>query len=253
MAVNRVQTELLKQAFAKGASRLKPALEMVIGTDSLKTTSRVGALAPADFIERSGIGSGPLSVVESSVHGDVEGTILLLQRQQDFQVFGQLVECAMLGIGPAGGSEAYTPDWLEGRDIEKKDEDRIDQERKDALTELANMLFGVVLVAFYENFRLATFQDLPRLTVSDRDQSVLKNNLSRSDREGHVTLFTELVAQPGDATFSSWVVFLPLGSGVEKLLKSAMPARSSASDSGGTVDRPGGDGEDDWGSGWVDN
>lgn len=218
MSVSRLQLELLRQAFSRGSEKLKSALQMIAGIAPEDVALKVIACRPGEFHDRTGLGNDPLTLVESNVHGDVEGDILLVQRHADFQVFGRVIENAVLGNSSPGSEDGFVPDWLEGRDRAERDEETTCQYCEDAFTEMANVLFGGLLVSLYENFQLATFQDMPRLTSLDRRQVTLSKNLSRAAREGDVALNVEIECFPGGSDFKSWLVFLPLSSGVRTFL-----------------------------------
>ncbi|MGD8345961.1 MAG: hypothetical protein PVI83_01855 [Lysobacterales bacterium] len=219
MSVSRLQLELLRQAFARGSEKLKSALQMIAGIAPEDVNVKVIACRPGEFHDRTRIGSEPLVLVESNVHGDVEGDILLVQRHADFQVFGRVIENAMLGISSPGSEDGFVPDWLAGNDHATPDEETTCLHCEDAFTEMGNVLFSGLLVSLYDNFQLATFQDLPRLTSLDRQQVTLRKNLSRATREGDVALSVEIECFPGGNDFKSWLVFLPLSSGVRTFLE----------------------------------
>jgi len=219
VSVSRLQLELLRQAFARGSEKLKSALQMIAGIAPEDVNLKVIACRPDEFHDRTGIGSDTLTLVESNVHGDVEGDLVLVQRHADFQVFGRVIENAMLGISNPGSEDGFVPDWLEGKGRADSDEETICEHCEDAITEMGNVLFSGLLVSLYENFQLATFQDLPRLTSMDRSQLTLRKNLSRAAREGDVALTFEIECFSEGSEFKSWLVFLPLSSGVRTFLE----------------------------------
>ena len=224
MNLNHLQLDLLRQQFSRGGGQLPQSLELITGMPPRDVSIRNGVVATTRYLVRDNLGLGPLTTVQSSVHGDIEGDFLLLMKLKDFQMFSQVMESRFLGYQASPPPGKVSVDWIPEQQAGAQCSRKLRGRVTDALSELGNMFFGSLLVSLCEDSGLATYHDVPRVTVSDQLQTGLNASLSRSAKEGNVVMFKQLGCNLAGMKLNVHVMFLPLVSGVRTLLKSQRTA-----------------------------
>ena len=225
MNLNHLQLDMLRQQFARGGDQLPQAVELITGLPPSDVSIRNGVVSTTRFLVRDHLGLDSLSTVECSVHGDVEGELLLILKRRDFQMFSQVMEHRFLDRESDPPPGRIVADWIPDRQPDARCSREFRARVVDALSELGNMLFGSLLVSLCENFQLVTFHDVPRVTILDQQQTGLNASLSRSAKEGNVVLFKQLSFNLSGMKLNLHVMFLPLVSGVHSLLDSQRKPR----------------------------
>ena len=214
----------LVEALQSEVGQVTDSFELLTGQSVREQSVLVEVQTGDELFQKNHFGTGPLAIVECSVHGDVEGDFLLIQRHTDFLAFSSIMESYLVNESSQGRNVAGKPPfWLEGSWGADGLPRRFRARMTDVLSETGNMLFGTFLLAIYREYGLATYQGIPRATIFDDQQLSLQDSISRNRRESNFAVVIDIESRVSNRTFHTWLIFMPLVSGVTSLLTPRRP------------------------------
>lgn len=211
---------------ADGTARILHALKTIFELDIDSSDSCI-EIASADQSENlKHLGNEPLYTISSTMMGDVQGSILILLRSDDFKYLSKIMAPTLSLIFLSRPGDDLTeldnqkPDWMKGNGARLTDDADYLAQMMDTLTELANILIGLYGRAIYQVSELNTQYSVPKV-LKHPNQQALKQVLSSSERSDQLHLVIQNDFFVMDKSIKLWCLISPTRKSFQKILKRA--------------------------------
>ncbi len=179
-----------------GTRKALNALEVMFGLniDSSDSTIEIAPAVNSETLKH--LGNGTLYVVSSSLVGDLQGSMLLLMRSDDFKYLGEMMRPILsllfLSAPDADLSEldSRKPDWMQDNDTGSSGDTAFDEQMMDTLAEMGNVLFGLYTKAMCNICALNSHHSVPEAS-RDPEQRAIQKLLSSSEGKRQLRMIIE--------------------------------------------------------------
>jgi len=214
LSLTEQQIKSFDNMLLHGTSKTLSALEGMFGLKIDRSSSSI-ELAPANASESiKKLGNKALYVVSSAMAGDLQGQILLLMRESDFQCLGEVMRpilCLLFLSSPEDDLatlESRKPEWMREDGCMEEKEAAFYEVMIDLFGELGNVLMSIYTRAMGEHFDVNTHHSLPQPS-KDPDQQALGQILSLSSGEDYHHMIIEHELDIDYRTVRLWFMISP--------------------------------------------
>ncbi|MBT8061071.1 MAG: hypothetical protein HKO64_00590 [Xanthomonadales bacterium] len=223
LSLNEEQVSSFARFLMEGSDAALHALQNLFGLDIDSADASIEitpALSP-DYVNN--LGDQTLYTVSSAMVGELQGSMLLLMRSEDFQSLGDLMRPVlsllfMSGEEPqqespdnhrAGRTQATNP----GTDSDTE----FRAQMLDVLTEMGNVLIGLYTKAIYNIYSLNTHHSIP-LVCTDESQETIRRFLTAKQPPDQMHLVIENEFTTMDHTITLWCLISPSSESFNSIL-----------------------------------
>jgi chemotaxis protein CheY-P-specific phosphatase CheC len=223
MNLTEKQVNTLDRFLLQGTVNALDAIETMFGLE-IESSSTSIEIAPAVESENiKSLGNEPLYVVASDLVGDIQGSILLLMKSDDFRYLGEVMRPVLSLLflcSPNADLESLDkrkPDWMQEDGLADSDDVEFYRVMIDTLGEIGNVLMGLYTRAICEIFVVNTHHRLPK-TSKDPDQQVMQRVLASSAEQArqHLIVQTEFIVQ--NRPIRLWLLISPTKQSLQGML-----------------------------------
>ena len=207
-----------------GTGNALNALEVMFGLaiDSSDSTIEIAPAVTSENLKH--LGPGTLYVVSSDMVGEMQGSLLLVMRSDDFDYLSEVMR-PVLGLlflsnpdTDLAELDSQRPGWMQEDGTKKMDDAVFQEQMMGTLAELGNVLFGLYTKAIYKICDLNTHHSVPK-PVKDPDQKAIKQVLSSSKISDQLHLVFENEFVVVDRPIKLWCLISPTQASLEDILQ----------------------------------
>lgn len=207
-----------------GTGKALSALEDMFGLNIDSSDSSI-EIAPAVSNENlKHLGSGALYLVTSTMTGDLQGSILLVMRSDDFNCLSEAMRpvLSLLFLSDPDADlavlDSRKPKWMKENGAEPTEDAAFQAQMMDTLAEIGNVFFGLYTKAIYRISALSTHHTVPEV-LKDPDQQVIQQVLAASEMPDQLHLVIENEFVVVDRPIKLWCLISPTEASLETILK----------------------------------
>jgi chemotaxis protein CheY-P-specific phosphatase CheC len=219
---SKVETWFLGALLQNGNARVSDSLEMLTGEAVEKVKVQIKVIPGSEVLRSLDTIMGRLATVISNISGDLLGEFLFFQTEQDYRVLTELMSPTLIGISEEdkGDPASYlVPEWLKKQRRKHMAGNRGKHVMLDAISELANVLFGVYGTAVYDSANLAIFQAMPRATL-DPHHDLLAEAVDRNVKTTNLAVLISIDFVITKKDLKIWLLMLLEKEGIQAMLDS---------------------------------
>lgn len=224
MSLTEKQINSFNRFMLDGTGRTLDALEGMFGLDIERSDSNIeiASAANSEFLKH--LGEGTLYTVSSALVGDIQGSILLLMRSNDFKYLGEAMRpvLSLLYLSRSDADlatlEDQKMDWMQDNGTGHTEDTAFHEQMMDTLTEMGNVLIGLYSKAIYKISDLNIDHSIP-YALKDTKQQVVQRVLSSSELsdQPYVVIENEFIVT--DRPIKLWCLISPTQDSFQDILK----------------------------------
>lgn len=207
-----------------GTANTLTALEEMFGLniDSSDSTIEIAPAVNSEHLKH--LGNGTLYVVSSDMVGEMQGSLLLVMRSDDFEQLSEMMRpvLSLLFLSDPDADlavlDSQKPDWMQDKGPEQTDDAAYQAQMMDTLAELGNVLFGLYSKAIFRICALNSHHSVPE-ALRDPDQEAIKQVLSSSQMSDQLHLVIENEFVVMEKPIKLWSLISPTRASLEDILK----------------------------------
>jgi len=218
------QVNSFDQFLVDGTGKALNALEDMFGLNIDSSDSSI-EIAPAVSNENlKHLGNGALYIVSSAMTGDLQGSILLVMRSDDFNYLCEAMRpvLSLLFLSNPDADlavlDSQKPKWMQENSKEPSEDAAFKEQMMDTLAEIGNVFFGLYTKAIYRISDLNTHHSIPEV-LKDTDQQLIKQVLSSSEKPDQLHLVIENEFVVVDRPIKLWCLISPTRASLADILK----------------------------------
>ncbi len=224
LSLTRKQIDSFDRFLVDGTSQALNALETMFALNIVRSDSSIEIATGVNSEFLKHLGGGTLYIVSSVMEGDMQGSILLLMRSDDFKYLGEVVRPVLSLLYLSSPDidlatlDTQKPDWTQDDDTRHTTDEAFHAQMMDLLAEMGNVLFGLYTKAMYKICNLNTHHSVPE-ALRDPDQQTLQPILSSTEEaeQLHLVIENEFVVK--DRTIKLWCLISPNQGSFQDMLK----------------------------------